>query len=262
MSLFNNSILSILGRESSLKVDFIICGTQKGGTTALDHYLRLHPNICMADKKEVHFFDRDDHFNELYPDYSKYHKYFSPKNDHCIIGEATPIYMYWDKAIERIHRYNPKIKLIAVLRNPINRAFSHWNMERDRNREHRSFWDAICEENSILKSPKNKQDRTFSYLDRGFYSSQIRNIYDYFEKDQLLILRNEILRHSPNHALSEVASFLSLPSFDNIEHMEVHSRIYPVQLDKKELSFLKSFYEDEINSLEDILGWDLESWRE
>ena len=261
MSLFNNSILSSLGKRSSFKVDFIICGTQKGGTTALDHYLRLHPNICMADKKEVHFFDRDDYFNDLDPDYSKYHKYFSPKNDQCIIGEATPIYMYWDKAMERIHRYNPNTKLIAVLRNPINRAFSHWNMERDRNREHRSFWDAISEENSKLKSSKHRQDRTFSYLDRGFYSSQIRNIYDYFEKDQFLILRNEILRHSPNDVLAEVASFLSISPFDKIEHREVHSRVYPVKLGEDELSFLQSFYEDEIDLLENILGWDLESWR-
>ncbi len=261
MSLFNNSILSSLGKRSSFKVDFIICGTQKGGTTALDYYLRLHPNICMADKKEVHFFDRDDYFNDLDPDYSKYHKYFSPKNDHCIIGEATPIYMYWDKAMERIHRYNPNTKLIAVLRNPINRAFSHWNMERDRNREDRSFWDAISEENSKLKSSKHRQDRTFSYLDRGFYSSQIRNIYDYFEKDQFLILRNELLRYSPNDVLAEVASFLSISPFDKIEHREVHSRVYPVKLDEDELSFLQSFYEDEIDLLENILGWDLESWR-
>ncbi len=244
MSLFNNSILSSLGKRSSFKVDFIICGTQKGGTTALDHYLRLHPNICMADKKEVHFFDRDDYFNDFDPDYSKYHKYFSPKNDHCIIGEATPIYMYWDKAMERIHRYNPNTKLIAVLRNPINRAFSHWNMERDRNREQRSFWDAISEENSKLKSSKHRQDRTFSYLDRGFYSTQIRNIYDYFEKDQFLILRNEILRHSPNDVLAEVASFLSMSPFDKVEHREVHSRVYPVKLDEDELSFLQSFYKD------------------
>jgi len=215
----------------------------------------------MADKKEVHFFDRDDYFNALDPDYSKYHKYFNPKNDHCIIGEATPIYMYWDNAMERIHRYNPNIKLIAVLRNPINRAFSHWNMERDRNREHRSFWDAISEENSKLKSSKHRQDRTFSYLDRGFYSSQIQNIYDYFEKDQFLILRNELLRYSPNDVLAEVASFLSISPFDKIEHKEVHSRVYPVKLDEDELSFLQSFYEDEINLLENILGWDLESWR-
>ena len=88
--------------------------------------------------------------------------------------------MYWNQAIERIYEYNPKIKLILILRNPINRAFSHWNMERDRNRENRSFWDSINEEKSRLLSSDYTQHRTFSYLDRGFYSIQIKKINKYF----------------------------------------------------------------------------------
>ena len=135
-----------LKKKLDFKVGFIICGTQKGGTTALDFYLRLHNQICMADKKEVHFFDKDELFQRNKLDYSHYHSFFTPNSSHKIIGEATPIYMYWKNVVKRIYSYNPFIKLILVLRNPARRAFSHWNMETQRKRENRTFWKAINEE--------------------------------------------------------------------------------------------------------------------
>ncbi len=73
---------------------FVICGTQKGGMTALNAYLRDHPDICMSDKNEFHYFDNEKHFTNDNSDYSKYHAYFSPKKKHKILGETTPIYMY------------------------------------------------------------------------------------------------------------------------------------------------------------------------
>ena len=85
MSLFEKTIKIILGKDLDFQVGFIVCGTQKGGTSALDHYLRLHPEICMANKKEVHFFDKDTHFNRDEPDYSRYHVHFDPKEFHTII---------------------------------------------------------------------------------------------------------------------------------------------------------------------------------
>ncbi|MFL2982933.1 MAG: sulfotransferase domain-containing protein [Candidatus Neomarinimicrobiota bacterium] len=262
MSFLHNKGHSIFGEKLSFQVDFIVCGVQKGGTTALDQYLRLHPHICMADKKEVHFFDRDEYFNNFELDYSQYHKFFSPKKFHKIIGEATPIYSYWDLAIERIYKYNSKIKLILVLRNPVKRAFSHWNMERDRNREERSFWDSINAEKSKLFESNHIQDRTYSYLERGLYSSQIKKIYTYFKENQLLIIKNETLRKNPNLVLKKISSFLSIQDFDNIKHREVHSRIYPIEMSKNEAVFLKSFYKCEIEELENLLNQDFASWKE
>ena len=261
MSLFEKTIKVILGKDLDFQVGFIVCGTQKGGTSALDHYLRLHPEICMANKKEVHFFDKDTHFNRDEPDYSRYHVHFDPKEFHTIIGEATPIYMYWDQAMERIHSYNPDVKLIAVLRNPVKRAFSHWNMERDRNRESRAFWDAILEEQTQFNNPDREQHRTFSYLERGLYVKQIKQIHAYFHKSQFLLIQNESLRNDPNTILAEVAEFLSIPPFEPVEHTDVHSRIYTSELRQEELNFLNSFYPDEIQGLEDLLGWDLTDWK-
>jgi len=259
--LFKKKFQSILGKYPFSHIDFIIAGTQKGGTTALDEYFRSHQNICMADKKEVHFFDEDRYFEKKSPNYSKYHKYFSPNDYSQVIGEATPIYMYWNKAIERIHVYNPQIKLIIILRNPIDRAFSHWNMERDKGRESRTFLKAILDEDSKINSPNYSQNKILSYLDRGHYSQQIKNIYNYFNKNQLLILRSEDLRENPDNTLMNIAGFLSIPPFDPVYHKEVNSRSYPYKMSKEELTFLKNFYQEEFSSLENILGWDLSSWK-
>lgn len=261
MAFLNNKMKSILGNSVFSRINFIICGTQKGGTTALDTYLRTHPDICMANKKEVHYFDKDKYFKGQSPNYKKYHKYFSPSNETQIIGEATPIYMYWNEAIARIHRYNPKIKLIIVLRNPIDRAFSHWNMERDKGREKRSFFQAIIDEASKINSSDRTQDKTFSYLDRGYYSSQIKNIYKYFQDNQLLVLRNDLLRIQPDEVLMRISKYLNISPFQPINHREVNSRPYPVSMGEKELSFLKSFYKKELDSLEKLLEWDLASWK-
>ncbi|MEQ9021346.1 MAG: hypothetical protein RLN82_01130, partial [Pseudomonadales bacterium] len=70
------------------KVNFVIGGTQKGGTTALDAYFREHPEICMAEVKETHYFDTEQNFTSETPDYSKYHNYFSPKKTHKVLGET------------------------------------------------------------------------------------------------------------------------------------------------------------------------------
>lgn len=99
----------------------------------------------MAKTKEVHFFDNEEYFQGT-PDYSKYHEFFTPEHSHQLLGEATPIYIYWYPSPERIYEYNPKAKLIFLLRTPIERAYSNWNMERLRNSEKLSFEVAIRNE--------------------------------------------------------------------------------------------------------------------
>ncbi len=129
-----------------MQVSFVIGGTQKGGTSALDSFLRQHPQICMPEtRKELHFFDREENFKRK-PAYKKYHGNFRPNSEHRAIGEATPIYMYWNAAPQRIAAYNPEMKWIITLRDPVDRAYSAWNMETKRDAENLSFADAIARE--------------------------------------------------------------------------------------------------------------------
>jgi len=250
-------------RNSIVKqVDFIICGTQKGGTSALDAYLREHPEICMADRKELHFFDNEEIFCNTTPDYSIYHAAFTIKSSYKLIGEATPIYMYWYDAPRRIWQYNSDMKLLVILRNPIERAYSHWNMERLRNAETLSFWDAIQSETERCRQALPYQHRVYSYIDRGFYVEQLRRIWTYFTKEQVLVLKNENLKYKPKETLKEVYHFLGVDSCYWFNRKVVHSLPYTFRIADREKEYLKHIYEYEIRSLERILGWDCSDWLE
>jgi len=241
-------------------VGFVICGTQKGGTSALDVYLREHPEICMADVKEVHYFDNEEHFSGGKPDYSKYHAWFSPKKNHSILGEATPIYMYWNDSPKRIWEYNPNMKLIVMLRNPIERAYSHWNMERSRNADNLSFWEAISNEKERCREALPQQHRVYSYIDRGFYLEQLRRLWTYFPKDKVLILKNEDLKQKPDETLNYVCEFLGVCQFKNVIARDVHSRPYVSRISEKENDYLRSIFEPEIKELEAELNWNCGNW--
>ena len=243
-----------------MKVDFIICGTQKGGTSALDIYLRGHPEICMAEQKEVHFFDNEDAFRNGTPDYSQYHSVFKPNSSSQIFGEATPIYMYWREASRRMWQYNPNLKLIVMLRNPIERAYSHWNMKRSLGAEALSFWKAIQGEPERCREALPYQHRVYSYVDRGFYLEQLRRLWSFFPKEQVLVLKSEELKCQPIQTLQRVCEFLNVDPLNGIEPLDIHSRPYNSPMGARERQYLRSVFELEIRGLERVLGWDCSSW--
>lgn len=243
-----------------MKVDFIICGTQKGGTSALDMYLRAHPEICMANKKEVHFFDTEDNFRNGAPDYARYHAFFTPEPRHKVVGEATPIYMYWRDAARRIWQYDPGMKIIVILRNPISRAYSHWNMECQRKAEHASFWDAITNEEDRCREALPFQHRVYSYIDRGFYLEQLRRLWAFFPKNQVLILRNEELQSNPNDTLQKVFAFLGVTPLPLMNAVNVQGFPHTSSMRDVERDYLRSAFEYEIRSIERVLGWDCSNW--
>src|SRR5215831_21157504 len=114
-------------RRKIERLDFIVAGAQKSGTTALHYFLSRHPDICMGDQQEIHFFDNDAMFIADV-DYEQLHKHYPPLPPSMIAGDCTPSYLYHEPAMQRIWNYNPKIKLLILLRNPVERAFAHWNM--------------------------------------------------------------------------------------------------------------------------------------
>jgi hypothetical protein len=241
-------------------VDFLICGTQKGGTTALDSHLRDHPAICMAQQKEVHFFDRELWPAATKPDYSHYHSYFCPGPAHRRIGEATPIYMYWQDAPKRIWQYNPSMKIIVLLRNPIARAYSHWNMERSRDAETLGFWEALQQESQRCRAALPHQHRVYSYIDRGYYMEQLRRLWHYFSRANVLILNSDSLRQHPSTTLEEVCTFLGLEPLASVAPRAVNPRPYATAMGSREKDYLRQIFEPEIRSLERELGWDCRSW--
>lgn len=241
------------------KLDFLIVGTQKGGTTALNTYLKEHPSICMGNTKEIHYFDTEENFISA-PDYEDYHKNFSINKHTKVIGEATPIYMYWESSMRRIWEYNKNIKIIILLRDPIQRAYSHWNMETQRGLETISFSKAIRTEYNRVKVSLPDKHRVYSYVDRGFYNEQIKNVFRYFNKSQVLIVESEKLEEYLNDTLKIITDFLNISQFNNIEHKSIHKRNYKEKISEKDYKYLQNIYKYDVKMLENSLNRKFTNW--
>ena len=240
-------------------VNFVIGGTQKGGTSALDSFLRQHPEICMpTTRKELHFFDRE----EENTDYKQYHANFDPKPQHRVIGEASPIYMYWGTAPARIRNYNPKMKWILALRNPVERAFSAWNMETKRGKEKLTFAEAIEQEPQRCREALPLQHRVYSYVDRGFYAHQVRRLFNIFGHDNVLILLSEELRNEHRKTLARVFEFLGLDSSFVPPEARVFEQEYSDKIENDVRGRLMETFKADIKELEKLVGRDLSAWYE
>ena len=198
-------------------LDFMIVGAQKGGTNALHRFLREHPEIGMSSPKEVHLFDDPEYSGAWTPEQidERYRPFFEHCPDAGIRGEATPIYLYVPEIARELGRYNPALKLIVLLRDPVERAISHYYMERGRNWEHRSLWWALLCEPFRLRRCKDplahrSAMRVGSYRARGLYSLQLRNLYRYFDRDRVLILSSRNLRQRHDKTLRRVFAFLGV----------------------------------------------------
>ena len=243
-----------------MKVDFVIGGTQKGGTSALDAFLRQHPQICMPhSKKEVHFFDNEANFAGT-PNYKKYHGYFAPRPEHRAIGDATPVYMYWETAPRRIWSYNPDMKWIIALRNPVERAFSAWNMERDRKIDPLDFRAAIAQEAARCRAALPLQHLNYSYVDRGFYAAQVRRLFNIFGRENCLVLLNEDLRTDHVGTLARVFEFLGVDATVSIPSAEVFHHSYATKLEDDLRRQLVDTFRNDIRDLERLLERDLSAW--
>ena len=192
------------------RVDFVIGGVQKGGTTALDRILRRHPDIAMARNKEPHMFDDDEAFGGGVPDFKRYHDLWGESLGRRRCGEATPIYCWWPPAAPRIRDYNPAMKWVLLLREPASRAHSHWNMERSRGLESQPFEAALdCEVRDLVERP-GLYARTRSFLSRGFYAQQLERLFALFPREQFLILQSDWLRYDPARTIGRVLDFLEV----------------------------------------------------
>lgn len=243
-------------------IDFLIAGVQKGGTTALDGFLRQHPRIAMGAEKELHFFDQAAPFRGPNVDYGPYHARFPPAASGVLRGEATPIYTWWPGALARIWRYHPGMKLIVLLRNPIARAYSHWNMEISRGFDDLDFSTAIRTETKRARAALPGRHRVYSYVDRGFYSDQIRRIRSFFPEEQLLFLKSETLSADVTGSLSKVYRFLGLPPAPISEDVFRREGTYGTPMSPEDRAYLHQLYEYDIRQVERLLGWDCRDWLE
>jgi hypothetical protein len=241
-------------------VNFLIAGTQRGGTTTLREFLFDHPDVCMSAKKELHFFDDDRFWRNDPPDYAPYHAAFKPGPSHRLLGEATPIYMYWKPALPRIREYNPAMKLIMILRDPAERAYSHWNFERQAGRESLPFREALAAEPARTRTALPAQLRNESYIQRGMYAGQLDEIWRFFPRTQTLVLRFEDLTRATRPLCIEVARFLGIRPFAPAREVVANARKYESPLSAEDRRYLAGIFDEDIKRLEALLGWKCADW--
>lgn len=160
---------------------FLIAGAMRCGTTSLNSYLREHPEVSVSRPKEVHFFD-----NNYEAGVDWYLEHFPGSDDSRAVGEATPDYLYEPEAAARIAATLPDVKILLLLRDPVDRALSHYWHNRSVGREDLSFWEALsAEDDRLAESPEWRA--RYSYLDRGRYAMQIERFLEHIPRQRILV---------------------------------------------------------------------------
>ncbi|MBI5032777.1 MAG: sulfotransferase [Chloroflexi bacterium] len=200
---------------------FVVIGAQKAGTTSLYYYLSQHPQIAPSFAKEVHYFDGGQKANSNNYEngvhwYRAHFPLTSRLGNRRMTGEASPIYIFHPQVAERIHQLMPNVKLIALLRNPTERAISHYFHQKRTGRETLPLDQALQEEDKRINPAIKRCDfgndafRRFSYKARGRYKEQLDRYFRYFSRDQLLILSSEEFFREPMATLDRVFEFLGI----------------------------------------------------
>ena len=190
------------------KITFICVGAQKAGTTTLHNILRQHSEIFLPQDKEIPFFHDDNIFQKGIEWWLK-ENYDNVKHEKAI-GVINPEYLFFPKACERIYKHlGPDIKIIIILRNPVERAYSHYMMNIRRGIENLSFEDALSDEKNRFTRPDYKEH--YSYISRSLYSSQIKRFLTTFSKENFLFLsfENDIVKDR-DLTLKKIEDFLEV----------------------------------------------------
>jgi hypothetical protein len=270
--------------------DFLIVGAQKAGTSSLESFLSQHPRIACANKKEVGFFSRDRIYDRGAAWYAR--QFPRRRGPGVQLFEATPEYLYYPFVAERIARFNPRMKVIILLRNPVERAFSAWNMFRqmhsspvvrdgtikeyleDANpeakdpvielltrKEFPDFHSCVeAELNAIRTGPAGALEPSF--VRRGLYYEQVQRFYEHFPRESILILESAELKRDRTAALTRVLGFLGLPQPDwrQTALRDQHVRQYDSPMDESTRRVLQEFFEQPNARLYEAIGrtfgWD------
>ena len=267
-SLLNRKLWFENGR---MKPSFLIIGSQKGGTTSLYKYLCDHPQMLTASHKEVNFFSR-----QFYRGINWYSKQFPvAKGEDLITGEASTNYIFYPHAPKRVFKFFPKIKLILLLRDPVERAISHYHYnltinqtnQSSEKREYLSFKEAIETEKLRIREDIEKvkidgnHDKCYnyfyySYLKRGIYIEQLRRWMKFFPREQLLILKSEDFFQEPNVIFQKVLNFLDLPEFELPKYKQLNKGVLKSksEIDDSMKLHLAEYFQPYNQKLEDFLG--------
>ena len=247
--------------EKRVLPNFLIIGAQRCGTTSLYDYISEHPNMIPSPVKELYYFN--DNFDKGLNWYKEYFPLKSHMKKDYITGEATPNYLFNPYTAERVKKTIPNVKLIVLLRNPIERAYSHYNFMKKLGQESLSFEEALNHETERISSELNHQDKTqycvghnlssFSYRLRGLYAEQLSIWLKHFPREQFLFIQSEKFYKNTAAEYWRVIEFLELPKHNKINFKQLNEGKY-LAMAPKLYDSLKEFYQTKNQDLFDLIG--------
>ncbi|MBD0823865.1 sulfotransferase family protein [Aestuariibaculum marinum] len=280
-----------------VKPNFLIIGSNKGGTTSLFQYLTAHPEVFKPTIKEPMFFNYYDNQGEdgnfraqlVIKSLESYNKLFEGSELFKAAGESSTSYLANPYCAKHIYDFNPSMKIIAVLRNPIERAFSNYLMYVRWGDEKRNFSKALKDELEGKELPQGKQ-----YIYLGYYLQALEVYKKQFGTEQLRVYLNEDLKHSPYETYKDICNFIGVnddfvpdfsrryntndkvdirPVYKMLRYLDdkyAYTKCLPYRIKKhiykkpvikqRDKALLLSIYKSEIESLSNFLNRDLSHW--
>lgn len=259
------------------KPNFFVVGAVKAGTTSLYHYLSQHPQVFLSPVKEPNYFstdidvasfsdsylrnplaDLDSYFNQK--PLQKIHAAFFVRKPHQYellfngattqkaIGEFSTSYLFSSKAALNIYNYNPDAKIIAILRNPVERAFSHYLMALRYSFTTKRFMDAIKED---MKQKEKGWGISELFIELGMYADQIKAYQDIFPASQIKILLHDDLKNNPENLLKDICLFLEIGPHEfifkekhNVASVPKYKRLMGIMTDTGVKKKINKFFPD------------------
>ena len=211
--------ISGITASSRVLPDFIIVGTVRSGSTSLYYNICEHPSVLSAAYDEIGFFDSNYHlginwYRSMFPTIKEMEN-VERKTGFAITGEDTPFYLWKEEAAKRIFEMNGDTKIIGIFRNPVDRAYSNYNLAVRSKTEKLTFEEAIDEEIGFLKNHSFREsvDNKRSYLAKGIYENQIKIWFELFPREQIHLLSTEDMQKNPEETLQKAFRFLEIPDY-------------------------------------------------
>ena len=249
--------------------DFLIVGAQRAGTTSLYHWLSRHPKVRTSVWKEVHFFDDYNRYQKRGEMWYRSHFPLLGHRPSVRVGEATPSYLFNPAAPRRVAELIPNVRLIVLLRDPVDRAYSHYNHTKKAGKENLSFWKAVDKEKERVGKEiteikekgrcKNEKWKKYSYVRRGYYSEQIKRWTEYFPKKSFLFVKSEDMFESPKTEVEKIMKHIGLNRLRIKCKGKKNSGSYEKKLERDKRKKLKVHFEKKNKELKSITSKNM-SW--
>ncbi|WP_413167273.1 sulfotransferase domain-containing protein [Capilliphycus salinus ALCB114379] len=249
------------------KPDFIIIGAQRSGVTSLYRYLAQHPESLITwTWRETYYFDVHENYNK---GLGWYLKHFPSKlrKGKKLTFEAAPSYLYPQYIPPRIQQDLGNIKMIAILRNPADRAYSAWQMFQEYSKnpdpylrgiaDQRTFAEAIAQELDPNSTPPKYP---YQYIEKGKYANYLKNYYQYFDKQNILVVNFEQFRDRLSEVLENVCNFLEIQPFSTEQIKQLKTQKYAAANyvinpgDPEIIEQLKAYFSPENQKLYELLN--------